>query len=59
MNAAIEQNPVEFQIQDKLNQIEDLIWQMKQAQSKRQVVQPWDSRPKPVLSHPLLKEKAS
>jgi hypothetical protein len=50
---------VEFQIQDKLNQIEDLIWQMKQAQSKRQVVQPWDSRPKPVLSHPLLKEKAS
>ncbi len=44
---------------EKLDQIEAEITRLKKLQSKRQTVQPWDSRPKPRLSHPLLKEKAS
>jgi hypothetical protein len=44
---------------EKLDQIEAEITRLKKLQSKRQTVQPWGSRPKPRLSHPLLKEKTS
>lgn len=44
---------------EKLDLLESKINQMKKAQAKRQVVQPWSSRPKPIISHPMLKQKAS
>ena len=44
---------------EKLDQIEAEITRLKKLQSKRQTVQPWSSRPKPAVSHPLLKQKAS
>lgn len=44
---------------EKLDQLEATISQMKQAQAKLQAVTPWNKRPKPLITHPYLKQKTS
>lgn len=44
---------------EKLDQLEAMISQMKQAQSKFHPVTPWSKRPKPRITHPYLKQKTS
>ena len=51
--------PMTAMLNDKLDQLQQMISEIKKKTSKFTPVTPWNKRPKVHITHPALKEKAS